>query len=175
MFGKPQAAGGIFSGPTTVTLPTSASAPLTGFSGLGYVSDEGLTNGIEMDSTPITAWGGETVLTVSTSRTETFSWSFIETNALVLAEVYGQDNVSEDDGELAVIHNGKELPHRAYIFEILMTGKRKKRIVVPNGKITEVGEVVYVDGEAIGYQVTLTCFPDDAGNTVYEYIEPLAG
>lgn len=169
--GKPTAAGGIFSGPTTATLPVNATTALPAdFVGLGYVSDEGLTNGIEVDSTNITAWGGDTVLTVTTSRTETFAWTFIETNELVLKEVYGQANVTKTGTALTVIHNSKALPRRAYVFEILLTGNKVKRIVVPAGQITEVGEVVYVDGEPIGYPVTLTTYPDTAGNTVYEYI-----
>ena len=169
--GKPLAAGGIFAGPTTATIPTDATTALTGFTGLGYVSEDGLTNTVETDTESIQAWGGDTVLTVRTSRTETFAWTFIETNADVLAEVYGPDNVSGDlESGLTVIHNNKELPRRAYVFEILMTGDRVKRIVVPNGQITEVGDVVYTDGEAIGYEVTLSTFPDEDGNTVYEYV-----
>ena len=169
--GKPLAAGGIFAGPTTATIPTDATTTLTGFTGLGYVSEDGLTNTVETDTESIQAWGGDTVLTVRTSRTETFAWTFIETNADVLAEVYGPDNVTGDLASgLTVIHNSKELPRRAYVFEILMTGDRVKRIVVPNGQITEVGDVVYTDGEAIGYEVTLSTFPDENGNTVYEYV-----
>lgn len=168
--GKPSAAGGIHSADTTATLPTNATSALTGFTALGYVSDEGLTNTIEFDTTDITAWGGDTVLTVRTSRTESFAWTFIETNADVLKEVYGQDNVTVTGTSLAVLHNNKAMPRRAYVFEILLTGNKVKRIVVPNAEVVEVGEVAYVDGEPIGYQVTLRTFPDSAGNTVYEYI-----
>lgn len=174
--GKPQAAGGIYSSDLTVDLPTDATSPLTDFDGLGFVSDEGLTNAIEMDTETIGSWGGLTVLTVRTSRTETFSWTFIETNALVLAEVYGQDNVTVGvDGELTILHNNAALPARQYIFEILMTGGRVKRIVVPLGTITEIGEVQYSDGEPIGYAVTLSTAPDKDGNTVIEYIAAIAG
>ena len=60
-----------------------------------------------------------------------------------------------------------------YVFEILLTGDRVKRIVVPNAKITEVGDVSYVDGEPIGYEVTLSAFPDADGNTATEYIAAL--
>lgn len=174
--GKPTAAGGIFAGPTSADVPTDATSALVGFTGLGYVSEDGLTNSTETDTESIQAWGGDTVLTVRTSRTETFAWTFIETNADVLAEVYGPDNVSGDlVSGLTVIHNNKELPRRAYVFEILMTDDRVKRIVVPNGQITEVGDVVYTDGEAIGYEVTLSTYPDADGNTVYEYIASISG
>lgn len=88
----------------------------------------------------------------------------------MLGEVYGPDNVTESSGDLTVVHNNKDLPARLYVFEILLTGNKVKRIVVPNGQIVEVGDIVYVDGEPIGYPVTLSCYPDSSGNTVYEYI-----
>lgn len=172
--GKPTAAGGIFAGDVTATPPKDATTPLSASvaKGLGYVSDDGLANAIEVDNESITAWGGVTVLTVRTSREETFTFTFIETNADVLAEVYGPDNVSVDEtsGEITVLHNAKELPPRLYVFEILMTGNKVKRIVVPNAKVNEVGDVAYVDGEPIGYEVTLGAFPDKDGNTAIEYI-----
>lgn len=170
--GKPLAAGGIHAGPIGTQVPTSAIPPLNpAIKGLGYCSDSGLTNSIEMETSDITAWGGDTVLSVRTSRTETFAFSLIESlNIDVLKEVYGQHNVSEVAGEIVVKHNGDELPNRVFVFEILMTGNKVKRIVVPNGKVTEVGEVAYTDGDAVGYETTLTCYPDSSGNTVYEYI-----
>lgn len=169
--GKPAAAGGIHSGPIGSDLPTDATSKLDdSILGLGYVSEEGLTNTIEVDTETITAWGGDTVLTVRTSRTETFTWSFIENTKEVMAEVYGQSNVTEEGNNLTVLHKNEEMDHRVYVFEILLSGNRVKRIVVPDGQVTEVGDVVYVDGEPIGYEVTLTTYADADGVTVYEYI-----
>jgi hypothetical protein len=172
--GKPLAAGGIFSAPLTADTPEDATAPLTGFVDLGYVSDSGLVNSISSDTTDINAWGGDRVLTVRTSRSESFQWTFIETNADVLKEVYGDGNVTIDDGDIAVLHNSKDLPRRQYVFEIALTGDRVKRIVVPNGQVTEVGDVTYVDGDPIGYEVTVSAYPDEDGNTAYEYIASVA-
>ncbi|MGO1319930.1 MAG: phage tail protein [Galactobacter sp.] len=170
--GKPTAAGGIFAGDPTDTPPNDCRTPLPpSLAGLGYVSEDGLVNTIESDGESITAWGGDTVLTVTTSREETFVFTFIETNEDVLREVYGKDNVTVAlNGDIAVLHNGKALPSRLYVFEILMTGNKVKRIVVPNAKVNEIGDVSYVDGEPIGYEVTLGAFPDANGNTAYEYI-----
>lgn len=169
--GKPSAAGGIHAGPIGTTAPTDATEELNeSIIGLGYVSEDGLTNTIEVDTETITAWGGDTVLTVRTSRTETFTWTFIENTKAVMAEVYGQQNVSDAGNGITVLHKNDEMDHRVYVFEILLSGGRVKRIVVPDGQVTEVGDVVYVDGEPIGYEVTLTCYADSDGVTVYEYI-----
>src|SRR5690625_3392545 len=170
--GKPRAAGGIYAGEPGEDVPTDATTELgAALVNLGYVSEDGLVNSIESDTEDITAWGGDTVLTVRTSRTETLAWTFIQTNAAVMAEVYGPNNVETGaGGSLTVLHNREELPRRLYVFEILMAGNRVKRIVVPNAQITEVGDVTYQDGEAIGYEVTLSAYPDDDGNTAYEYI-----
>lgn len=173
---KPKAAGGIHSAAVGTTLPTNATTSLNAaFKGLGYVSDEGLTNSIEIDNEDFIAWGGDKVLTVRTSYSESFSWTFIETNADVLAEVYGQANVTSTTNSIAVLHKSDDLPERAYAFEIAMTGNRVKRIIVPRGKVTEVEDITYVDGEPIGYGVTLSCTPDASGVTVYEYIATITG
>lgn len=175
--GKPQAAGGIYAGPVDTAAPTDATTALpAAIKALGYCSDDGLTNSIELETSDINAWGGDRVLSVRTSRSESFAFTLIESlSAAVLAEVYGEANVSEVSGALTVIHNGAELPNRLYVFEILMTGNKVKRIVVPNGQVSEVGDVVYVDGDPVGYEVTLACFPDEDGNTAYEYIATVGG
>src|SRR5690606_11961418 len=110
--GKPQAAGGIYAGPTSVAPPTDATTALPGtIVGLGYASDSGVVNGVEIDTENVVAWGGDTVLTIRTSRQETFNFTLIESlSEAVLAEVYGPDNVSTVAGELVVLHNNKELP-----------------------------------------------------------------
>ena len=174
---KPIAAGAISSGTTKTPLPTDATTNLAAvFVKLGYVSEDGLTNGIDTDVENIKAWGGDTILTVRTSRTETFKFTLVQAlDVDVLKEVYGQDNVSGDLATgITVKHNNTELPRRAFVIDMLMTGNAVKRIVVPAGQVTEVGDVTYVDGTAVGYETTVTCFPDAQGNTVYEYIKKAA-
>lgn len=169
---KPKAAGAVWSAPLGTEIPTDAVTPLPeAFKSLGYVADSGIVNSIQGETESITAFGGDTVLEFSKSRKETFKFKPIETNQYSLAETYGDDNVTVDEsGNLKVLHNGKERDQRVYVFEILMNRKRVKRIVVPEGKVTEVGDVSYVSGEPIGSELTLSALPDADGNTAVEYI-----
>lgn len=171
--GKPMAIGSVFVASANTTPPADGKTALPeAFKNLGYISEDGLTNAINTDSEAIKAWGGDTVLTVQTSREETFQFTLIEAlNSEVLKQVYGEKNVSEGN----VKHNALPRGRFLYVFEILLTGNKVKRIVVPNGEITEVGDVVYKDGEPIGYEITLSCFPDKDGNTAYEYVAVIAG
>lgn len=175
--GKPTTGGGIFAGPTDATLPTDAVEALpAALKNLGYANADGVVNAIEKEFESVIAWGGDEVLKPMTSRTETFAFGFLQNDADVMSEVYGAENVTEtEDGALTVLHNALELPRRAYVFQLALTGGRKMRIVVPNGQITEVGEVSYVDGDPISYNVTLSAFPDEAGNTAYVYMAAIAG
>lgn len=171
--GKPNATGAIYAAPITTTAPTDATTALdAAFVPLGYVSDGGLTNAVSTETSDTKAWGGDTVMRSLTGRDETFSWSFIHSlDEDVIKEVYGQANVTvASDGAITVAKNGLAMPRRVFVFEMSLTGGRVKRIVVPEAQITEVGDVVYNDGDPIGYDVTLTAYPDDEGNTSYEYI-----
>ena len=171
--GKPLATGAIFVAPSGTDVPTDATAPLAEtYKCVGYISEDGVTNAVTTDSEPVKAWGGDTVLNTQTSREETFAFKMIETNKTSLEQAYGAGNVTEESesGSLSIKHNSKEKSVYVYVMEVILTGNRIKRIVVPVGKVIEMGDVVYKDNEPIGYEITVSATPDSSGNTAYEYI-----
>lgn len=178
---KPHGEGGAYAGgfwyaPAGTVVPTDATTPLpeTFVSG-GYLSDDGITNSRDRDDVTVNAFGGDLVLSATSSVTETVQFGLLETTYDALALVYGTNNVTKDtSGNITVKHNAKDPAHIVGVVELALTGDRVKRIVLPDAQVGDVDDVEYQDGEAITYTPTLSCYPDAAGNFAYEYIAKVA-
>lgn len=172
--GKPATGGAIYCAPIGTTLPTDTTTSLdVAFESLGYCSEDGLVNSNSPENENIKAWGGDTVLSVQTSKDDTFKFTLIEAlNVNVLKAIYGSSNVT---GTLAtgitIEANADEAEYCSWVIEMIMKGGVAKRIVIPSAKVTEVGDITYADGDAVGYETTLTAQPDSSENTHYEYIK----
>ena len=117
-------------------------------------------------------WGGDTVLDGQTDKPDSFKLTLIEAmNVNVLKFVYGDKNVTGTlkDG-IKVTANREEAVQRVLVIDMILKDA-VKRIVIPRAKISEVDEIIYKDGAAIGYGTKLTAYPDESGSTHYEYIK----
>lgn len=171
--GAPKISGYAYKAPAGTSLPTDATTALGEvFKSLGFVSEDGVTNSNSPESEDIKDWGGTTVLSVQSSKDDTWKFTLIESkNVEVLKTVYGDDNVTGDlENGITIKANANDLDYAAYVFEMVMRNGTKKRVVIPKAKVTELGDISYGKSDIIGYEITLTCTPDESGNTHYEYI-----
>ena len=173
-----KATGAIKHAPKGTAIPTLASitkAAVTlnqAFTGDEYVSQDGLTLAPSMSTTEIKDWSGATVRKVLESFDGTLSWTMISTNASALAIAFGSDHVTTAaattaHGAQVQAALGAYLPEeQAWVFH-MKDGDARIVIAVPDGQITEVGEVTFASNAAVGWQVTLSCYPDSNGNSIY--------
>lgn len=172
--GKPKVAGSVYKAPAGTTLPTDAATTLAStYVSMGYISEDGVKNSVSTESANIKDWGGTTVYTLETSKDDTFTMTFIESlNPDVLKAVHGDSNVSGSlSAGITVNVDSDEKTPAVWVIDMIMRGNIVKRIVIPAGTITDVGEVVYKKDEVVGYEVTITAVPDSSGNYHYEYIK----
>lgn len=170
--GKPKISGAVFRAPSGTALPTDATTALANtYKELGFVSEDGVTNNNTPKSDNIKAWGGQTVLVVQNEKNDEFTFTLIEAlNVEVLKTVYGPDNVTEANGAITIEATADPIPNAVYVIDVVMTGGKAKRIVIPDGAISEIGKITYKDDEPIGYELTVNALPDASGVNHYEYI-----
>lgn len=173
--GKPAVTGGALRAPLGTTLPTDVTTALpAAFIALGYISSDGVVESTSADKSDIVAWGGDTVRTVQTSHAVTYKLTMIETNEESASVYYGDENVTATAATptagnlLAVKVTSVELAHFVWDFEV-MDGLRKGRVVLPDGQVTERGDVSYVDADAVSYPITISAYPDSTGVKAYIY------
>lgn len=157
--------GQVFAAPTGTTLPTNATtAPHATFLAgeIGYVSDAGITQTIGAESTSIVAWqNADVVREIQTSHTVTFQFEMLETNSKTLAAFFGNYSAS------TVEVTGEQLGRQAWVIHVEDAGN-DIRIVIPDGQITERGDIVYANAEAVRYPITITAYPvSDVKATIY--------
>lgn len=172
--GKPRTAGAVFVAPAGTTLPTDASTALAEtYTCLGYVSEDGLEVERSADNTPVKEWGGATVAVLENGFEESYHLTLIETmNADVLKAVFGAANVT---GALAtgikVSVKPEEHAASVWVFDMILRGGVLKRIVVPNGVISEIGATTYSGSDVTGYEITIMAMLDSTGCTSYEHLK----
>lgn len=171
---KPKVAGAIYRADLGSTLPTDATTALDqAFKALGYVNEDGLVNSNSSESETVVSWDGDTVLTIEGEKTDTFKFTLLEVlNVNTLKAVYGSGNVTGDlENGITITANSNAQESGAWVVDMIMNNGVLKRIVIPNAKVTEVGDITYKKTEAVGYETTISAVPDESGNTHYEYIK----
>lgn len=174
--GKPNTSGAVFTAPAGSTLPTSASAALdNAFKDMGFVSEDGVTKSTSISTTTIKEWGGAPVLVTQDEKIISVKLKLIEYKRKdVHSFVHGSANITESSGAITIKNNADDPGEQAIVIDMVLRGNIPYRMVIPRGKITSIGDIVYKTNEAIGYDIEITTMLDDSGNSVYEYIAAAA-
>jgi len=161
--------GAVYVGPTTATAPSSSGSTLTGFSDLGYVSADGITETIDRTTNQIRAWqNGSLVREVTSEGTYSVTLTFIETKQDVLELYFGSAiTAGQLDGDPT-----KSGGRKSFVMDIV-DGPLVERTYIPAGEVTAIGERTLASGEAVGYNVTITAYADTDNVTYKKWFSQL--
>jgi hypothetical protein len=146
-------------GATSTTAPTSVSSALdAGFKDLGYVGEDGVTETRNRDTNKIKAWqNADVVREVVTESDLQFKFVLIESKKETVETFYGA-SVDSATGKIVIVPASTG-GRKSWVYDIV-DGSKLIRTYAAEGEVTEVGDVVYVSGDPIGYEVTVTCYPN---------------
>ncbi len=158
--------------PLGTVAPTSMAAWPAGWVDLGYISDDGITEGREENQETFIPWQSNSPIRVeTTSSTETFQATLWETNFDVISLYYrkGLTDMTEtagaagEDPVVSFTVGGKpKRDLRAFGIDVI-DGTYQRRIILPYAEVTERGDLTYVSNALIGYEVTITAYEGSDG------------
>lgn len=170
--GKGVKGGYIYSAPVGTALPTDIETKLdNAFKVLGFISEDGITISVEEDSSDLVDMNGDVMDSTYSNRAETLAFTLAEIKAGTFKQEHGSLNVTDENGLITIKHNGDNHESNSYVFELLLKDGRRWRMVVPNAKLSELGDLTISSSELCQREITLKCAVDTAGNTIYDYIE----
>lgn len=164
--------GGVLFGDTTVAAPTDATTALDpAWIPAGFITEDGVTRTTDASDDKLRAWGGDTVKVVRTEHSLTYTFTFMESaNADVLKLIHGEENVTIAAGKASIKQTSKMPPRKSFVLD-MADGETKLREYIKDGQLTTSGDVAFVHGDAIKYEVSIEAFPDANGVKAVSFID----
>jgi hypothetical protein len=153
--------GVVYTGLTSATAPTTTGSATTGFTDLGYVSEDGVTvsQPDASDVTVIHAWQNNaavrTIASVS-GDVPTIGFTLIETSVPVLQLYHGVTVTSQTATDGTFIIDATATRSYASFIVDVVDGAQIKRVYVPYGLLTSTGDQVYANQEPVGFECTIS-------------------
>lgn len=166
--------GAVYIAPTGTTAPTDATTALdAAWKGVGYISEDGVKESNDTETEEIKAWQNSDIVRKTITKNETsYQFTMIETNAASLGLFYGKTIAT---GDKQHVIGGATSGKFAAVIDVI-DGNNVVRRFVPQAEVTERGEVTFSASDAVGYEVTLTAYPDSGigGSVEVHYANALA-
>lgn len=171
--------GYIWVAPLGTDIPTDATAELDGaFVGLGYLSEDGLTEPASLTAgDDIVAAGGDTVAQADPTFSKTWTGTCIEAlNEDLLRVAYGSTNVTVDpatnlkDGIITIKEQAGDVEHHVIVIDEMLKGGRKRRNVMPDATFLITGDISHVHTALVNFEFTINAYPTASNPAQTQYI-----
>lgn len=151
-------------GPTTATAPTGTGGALTGFTGLGFLSEDSFTIKPETKADDIKAWQrAQTVRSIITESKVTIEFTCIETTKAVLEAFFGQTVTQTATEGTVKIDPSKTGGKKSLVIDVI-DGANLERWYFHTVEMSERKEIKGSTKDAEGWGMTFTAFADGTGS-----------
>lgn len=156
--------------------PTDARTALSGWTTGGYVDENGISLSLSKSVTAIKDWSQASVRKALTDFDGTISCAFLQVDQFAAEAMFGAANVTVEPatsahGEQIKISIGADLPPIQSFCWSMKDGDRRVRVYVPQGQITELGDVSFVPGSANVWPTTISAYDDGTGHSIYVFYD----
>lgn len=157
---------------TGTPLPTDATAtPNAAFFDIGALTDDGITDSTNQDTTDVYAWQGNAlVATLLGNYTKTFKFAAQEVNGKTLAISYSGSTLTQQAWGVSIAEKPLVRDVRPWIIHGISDSGKLQRIVIPQGQVSDRGDVVWSAKNLTVYEWTVKCYVDSSGNVAYRYL-----
>lgn len=169
--------GYIWVAPLGTAVPSDATTELAAaFVGLGYLSEDGLTEPASFEpGDDIVAAGGDTVAQADPTFSKTWTGTCIEAlNEDLLKVAYGSTNVTvtpagTTDGSITIKEQAGDIEHHVIVIDEMLKGGRKRRNVMADATFLITGDISHVHTALVNFEFTITAYPtaDHPAQTQY--------
>lgn len=139
-------------------LPATAAAALTGFTGSGYISEDGVVENPEVNRESITAWQNATVVReVVTEAKLSYEFTLIETTKGNVELYYGATVTQTVTEGSYTISPAATAGRKAWVIDVI-DGANILRKCIAEGELFKGEGVTFASGEAIAYPCILVAY-----------------
>jgi hypothetical protein len=157
----------------TVAPDSPLTQPATPWEPLGAISDDGVVYGFNEDNAEFTPWGltapFRSTITKSIRTFKFTLWETARTTAMSVMYRIPEADLAPDgvSGLTSYAETASPSVDRRAWWLAVFDGDTARGMYVPQAEVSDRADVTFKQNELAGFEITLTAYPDDAGNTVY--------
>lgn len=146
--------GAVYVGLTSATAPATLYAATTGFTDLGYIGEDGVTESHDESVEKLRGWqNGAVVRTVRVDGSVTFQFTLLETTEAGVELAYG--TTVSAGVYLIDLQNTRD--HVSLILDVV-DGDEMERVYIADAEVIELGDVVRVNSQIKAYPITVEAY-----------------
>ena len=156
MLGAGLATGMFYHAPEGTSLPVTPSDPLTSWTKVGDVTEDGITWGASRDFTPLKNWAGKIKRQLPGTDPQTIKVPIMDTTEEVFKTIFGASKVTASGDYVTVDTSTLEAPGAEAFLFILKDGDRLSMFGTTSGFISGLDDVTFKPDEAVTWTATIS-------------------